>query len=103
MSGVPRVSKQGLPAVYRSSRETVGALWERVETERWVVLGPAEGGGLAGIIFAKNAPHENLRWEFCFTPGRLGGDLGTVMLYWKYLQWDQASSREKKKKICKMQ
>lgn len=29
----PRVSKQGLPAVYRSSKETVGAIWE-TETER---------------------------------------------------------------------
>lgn len=62
--------------------------------ERWVVLGPAEGGGPAAIIFAENAPHENLRWEFCFPPGRLWSDLGTVMLYWKYLQWDQTSSQK---------
>lgn len=30
----PRVSKRGLPVVYRSSKETVGALLETAESER---------------------------------------------------------------------
>lgn len=58
-------------------------------------FGPSSGWRSGSNNIYQNAPHEKLRWEFCFSHGRIWNDLGTVMLHWKYLQWDQKKKKKK--------
>lgn len=90
-----QISKQRLPALCRLGRKQ-GKRQTMRKRDDWKVscMVPWEGGGSAAIIFTKNSPHENLRWEFLFPPGKLGSDFGVVMLYWKYFHLDQTSSQK---------